>query len=42
MIRRNDSMRSFRLEKPVRPVGRPEKKSSFKLCNDCQSFKMCK
>lgn len=42
MIRRDDSMRSFRLEKATRPVGRPAKNSSFKLCNDCKSFKLCK
>ena len=42
MIRRDDSMKSFRLEKAVRPVGRPVKRSSFKMCTDCKSFKMCK
>ena len=33
MIRRDDSMRSFRLEKAVRPVGRPATNRTFKLCN---------
>jgi len=42
MIRRDDSMRSFRLEKPKNPVGRPAIKRSFKLCDDVPSFKMCK
>lgn len=42
MIKRDDSMRSFRLEKTVRPVGRPKTNNSFKLCNDCKSFRLCK
>lgn len=42
MIRRDDSMRSFHLEKATRPVGRPAINRSFKLCNDVQSFKICK
>lgn len=42
MFRRNDSMKSFRLEKAVKPVGRPEKNSSFKMCNECKSFKLSK
>lgn len=42
MFKRDDSMKSFRLEKATRPVGRPAKNSSFKLCNDVQSFKVCK
>lgn len=42
MIRRDDSMRSFRLEKATRPVGRPRITRSFKLCDDVPSFKICK
>lgn len=42
MIRRDDSMRSFRLEKTKRPVGRPAIRRDFKLCDDVPSFKMCK
>ena len=42
MIRRDDTMRSFRLEKAPRPVGRPRITRSFKLCDDVKSFKMCK
>jgi hypothetical protein len=42
MIRRDDSMKSFRLEKATRPVGRPAIKKSFKLCDDVKSFKLCK
>ncbi len=42
MIRRDDSMRSFRLEKATRPVGRPKTNRNFKLCDDVPSFKLCK
>jgi len=42
VIKRDDSMRSFRLEKMPRPVGRPRETKSFKMCNDLKSFKMCK
>ncbi len=41
MIRRDESMRSFHLEKPKktkRPVGRPKKAQSFKLDNSLKSF----
>lgn len=40
MIRRDDTMKSFRLEKTTRPVGRPAKKKSFRLCSDMTSFKL--
>ena len=42
MIKRDDSMRSFHLEKAPRPVGRPKNKKSFKICKDLKSFKMYK
>lgn len=42
MIRRDDSMRSFRLEKAKNPVGRPTTKRDFRLCDDVKSFKLCK
>ena len=42
MIKRDDSMRSFRLEKAPRPVGRPKNKKSFKICSDLKSFKIYK
>lgn len=42
MIRRDDSMRSFRLEKATRPVGRPRTNNNFKLNNELKSFKLCK
>ena len=42
MFRRDDTMRSFHLEKAPRPVGRPKEKKSFKLCSDMKSFKIYK
>lgn len=42
MIKRDDTMRSFRLEKAPRPVGRPKNKKSFKCCKDLKSFKIYK
>lgn len=42
MFRRDDSMRSFRLEKATRPVGRPVKRNSFKVVDNSKSFKLCK
>ena len=42
MIKRDDSMKSFRLEKAPRPVGRPKNKKSFKMSKDLKSFKMYK
>ena len=38
MIRRDDSMRSFRLEKTPRPVGRPKLRRSFTLNKEMKSF----
>lgn len=40
MIRLDNSMRSFHLEKAPRPVGRPKNRKSFKLCKDLKSFKL--
>jgi len=40
MIRRDDSMKSFRLQKAPRPVGRPKNKKSFRLCKDLKSFRV--
>ena len=42
MIKRDDTMRSFRLEKAPRPVGRPKNKKSFKLDKEMKSFKLYK
>ncbi len=42
MFRRDDTMKSFRLEKAKRPVGRPTIKKDFKLCDNVKSFKLCK
>ena len=42
MFRRDDTMRSFHLEKAPRPVGRPKTKKSFRLCSDMKSFKIYK
>lgn len=42
MIKRDDTMRSFHLEKAPRPVGRPKKQKSFRCCKDLKSFKMYK
>ncbi len=41
MIKMDNSMKSFRLEKPAKakkPVGRPKKAQSFKLDNSLKSF----
>ena len=40
MFRRDDSMRSFHLEKAKRPVGRPYERRSFKLNNEMKNFKL--
>lgn len=42
MFRRDDTMRSFHLEKAPRPVGRPKNKKSFRLCSDMKSFRLYK
>ena len=42
MFRRDDTMKSFHLEKAPRPVGRPKNKKSFRLCSDMKSFRLYK
>ena len=42
MIKLDNTMRSFHLEKTPRPVGRPKEKKSFRLCSDMKSFKLYK
>lgn len=42
MFRRDDTMRSFHLEKAPRPIGRPKNKKSFRLCSDMKSFRLYK
>lgn len=40
MFRRDDSMKSFRLAKAPRPVGRPYERRSFKLNSEMKNFKL--
>ena len=40
MIKRDDTMRSFHLEKAKKPVGRPYERRSFKLNSEMKNFKL--